>query len=124
MDRLIKYRIWDGKDWREDGIVDMNGTIYELNSGELSSYVKWKSSQFTGMLDKNNKKIYEGDIVKKYDEQIDYTYIGDVTLGTINIENAFGFIYHFMCWKAAEEPIDNTFEVIGNIFENPELLDE
>lgn len=70
--------------------------------------------QFTGLLDKNGKEIYEGDIVRAD------THVGQVVYG-----NYAFFVKDF--WDSSfDDPADAfseaTFEVIGNIYETPELL--
>ena len=80
--------------------------------------------QYTGLHDKNGKEIYEGDIIKGLrDADLDYSQeITQVEYrGSAFVEGYFGrpldvytSSYHY----------GNTLEVIGNIYENPELLKE
>jgi uncharacterized phage protein (TIGR01671 family) len=74
--------------------------------------------QFTGLTDKKGKEIYEGDIIK-FGSQ----------LGSISevkfIEKNGGFLVKdkFGDWKWLYDVLGSTnSEVIGNIYENPELL--
>ena len=88
--------------------------------------------QFTGLTDKNGKKIFEGDILKFTDENADYEWIGRVEFGNPNAEYNWGFqlVYikgtkantDILCWFDMEET-GAYAEVIGNIHDNPELLE-
>lgn len=90
---------------------------------------EWELQQFTGLLDKNGKEIYEGDILRGYDDEsvdghIIYKY---ELLGIVEWDNERGR------WIVRDFPSDEVFElydyigadeVIGNIYEHPELLKE
>ena len=75
--------------------------------------------QFTGLADKHGKEIYEGDIIR-------IQYEGGPLIGSVKFEDGwFGFQVqetenipqHFSPFGIQDKP-----EVIGNIYENPELL--
>lgn len=85
---------------------------YELN-GDLASYGE-KLMQFTGLQDKNSKEIWEGDIVLREKE--------DLPLQVVFNDGAFGL---FDENNGMEDDMifdADALEVIGNIYENPELI--
>ena len=82
--------------------------------------------QFTGLTDKNGKKIFEGDIVVCRKEisgnWIDYCVeIGFVEMkhGAFGLHRKQGYYRPFKDWLE-----DYEYEVIGNIHDNPELLEK
>lgn len=92
--------------------------------------------EFTGKLDKNRKEIYDGDLLKVNREFLrPYVKDGHVDWKFIKGETAIGQVYYFDVgthWVVSFEHIkyddidslEDTLdcEVVGNIFENPELL--
>jgi len=101
--------------------------------------------QSTGLHDKNGKEIFEGDILKFNDEWADYGYEGYVegSIDGINYVEIKAEITYFTFGKtripesSLTDLVENEhysfeelmneksyeFEIIGNIYENPELLE-
>lgn len=89
------------------------GARYEVNADTVG--------QYTGLTDKNGTKIFEGDIVdfSKHPDNGDYgTVIYDAD------ETAFGIEYYNIYRGLGENYYPKNIEVIGNIYDNPELLEE
>ena len=109
MNREIKFRWWH----KENKIMDweyLKSSPYYQNPFLRTDLI---TMQFTGLKDKNSKEIYEGDIIKTQD---DYN-------SERIIEVRFGNAEFYPLANAGR--IQNKiFEVIGNIYENPELLKE
>lgn len=107
MNRIIKFRAWD---------ADAKG-VWEW--GQLQKVEQWwmrdglELQQFTGLFDKNGKEIFEGDIL-------------DVKEDTGMQNGTFMNYLHEVAWdeRGGWNLISpwNESEVIGNIYENPELL--
>lgn len=107
--------------------------IYECDKPIIGYDVDEETvGQFTGLTDKNGKKIFEGDIVKLTDEVVDGTYFARVEFGNPNGLYTWGWqlvplcktpfavdILHWVDMEATGAYI----EVIGNFHDNPELLE-
>ena len=75
---------------------------------------RYEVIQFTGLKDKNGKEIYEGDIVKG--EKWGRIY-------EVRYDDEYGGFHPFVeCDFEATSYYDHPLEVIGNIYENSELL--
>ena len=72
--------------------------------------------QYTGLTDKNGKKIFEGDIVKRF-------WFGKMCVYQIDYDNGLASFIGRAGMKFTTFDYDSEeFEVIGNIYDNPELL--
>jgi len=106
--REIKFRAWDGLRMTLTGISFSNST------GSVLIPPRWILMQYTGLKDKKGKEIYEGDIVKgKFMYKVEWYHLGRWYV--IPLSNR-GFCHTPDIW--------NEYEVIGNIYENPELLEK
>ena len=118
-------------------IIDKNGINYdELDYYEPSfiSYVIDKTTicQCTGLKDKNGKLIWENDIVKCVDVNAETEFFAVVEFGNPNGFYSWGYqLKHIwgdepnldiLLWIDMEET-GATCEIIGNIFDNKELLE-
>lgn len=135
--REIKFRAWD-----------KNLFVMRFNASKVGSAIYWDNGesfaafgdeyilmQFTGLVDKNGKEIYEGDIVigpsdssailrtrAKNNKRTFPKF--EVSFGKIGGE-MFGFRLDCLNYDDFQRtfPLPKECEVIGNIYENPSLLD-
>lgn len=105
---------------------------------ELGSIIPYRIKQntigqYTGLKDKNGKKIFEGDIISAITLDTGKEQVAVVCFGNFIDENNgdeyIGFFIEFDGIKTtitqlAMEECKNRIEVIGNIHDNPELLKE
>jgi len=113
--RDIKFRAYSHKskqmfDW---GSLLQDDLAAILTSGED------EVMEYTGLKDKNGKEIYEGDILKATDE------IGVIKFGEYDHKYHDGMLgFYLDCGELGifDAPTASCGEVIGNIYENPELL--
>lgn len=99
-------------------IMDGSKTI-DYDIGDREQVAMETIGQFTGLYDKNGNKIFEGDIIKcslwrclKVFE-VRY-YVGEAQFRIKNSGGDYGMM------SSAQK----TYEVIGNIYDNPELLED
>lgn len=145
MNRLIKFRAWDGKQfwWNQftitsSGLINKSEPVREWHSWKNED---WVLNQFTGLKDKNNKDIYEDDIITIGDTETDSISpeIGGPSyniraIGIVEfIDSSFGCKIisggdylrenEFMSFiEICQEVGLQDIQIIGNIYENPELL--
>lgn len=119
MNRLIKHRAWDGEKflpWNELKWYPLRALV---NEDKCCDFV---FQRFTGLLDKNEVEIYEGDIVKYQWERHDSE--REETTGEVFFSRGIFFFDRDMefCSTDANFLLE-SIEVIGNIFQNP-IIDE
>lgn len=123
MNNRFKFRTW----YEEEGIMDYNITWpfierVGLNEGlediTTNKFLNLKLMQSTGLLDKNGKEIFEGDIIidagwniKQYTVKYE---VDDAGFYPFSRPSFGGYEWENVDYK--------TSEIIGNIYEHPNLL--
>lgn len=137
MNDRFRFRVWNEKEKifeeinfeRTDGFfISQDGKLFEITRLDYdSSYIDERPDLIkefcTGIKDKNGKLIYEGDIVLLTDE--DAFEQPRKTIVRWAEENAcFGLFISHKLYYGFGSYESEFFEVIGNIHENPELLED
>jgi uncharacterized phage protein (TIGR01671 family) len=128
MTKEIKFRAWDKKNkimtYNPINCINFNGQLL-LNDGQYHDIEKtdYVLMQFTGLLDKNGKEIFVSDVIKiKCNGDI---IIGDVFYNQARccymIKHPAGYNGSFGLYALTIEICDE-FNIIGNIYQNPELV--
>ena len=126
MKQEIKFRAWNKKDKVMVDVAAMNfgpsglwSLIEDADDAELQLADNYELMQYTGLKDKNGREIYEGDVLDIGLRNQD----GKPVIAPVSYETyAAGYVLDNGgngIWQRLTEDC----EVIGNIFENPELLE-
>lgn len=137
--RQIKFKVWDTvlKRWNYSIEIDCYGRLQEYKWNGSAFYAKYKNDyeenyedvsnrfiicQFTGLLDKNGKEVYEGDVVECWGgEQAQGFY-------EISIKGVVEYSYNAFLIKDSKNcfydfsKFDCNLKIIGNIYENPNFI--
>jgi uncharacterized phage protein (TIGR01671 family) len=118
MNRKIKFRAWDGKKMIYQSTSQLKGSFIMFSMlGDVEGTKE--IMQNTGLLDKQGKEIYEGDIVKLPKED-------KCSGGCCKYEKDLGCWLSEVVWQCDGFQINNhganhATEIIGNIYENKDL---
>lgn len=138
---LFRGKRQDNNEWIEGCLIRVYERVcrgvYQPREYAIQSAEEWIApryvvaetvGQYTGLTDKNGKKIFEGDIVKTWknnigkiefgqywDEEIEEDFYGYAWIGKDEYGESITLSLN-KCW--------NEHEVIGTIYDNPELLED
>nr|DAN93707.1 MAG TPA: YopX protein [Caudoviricetes sp.] len=132
---ILKFRAWHNELGRMMLVKTMFFFANELEELELNDSImndnipvypdEIKLMQSTGLHDKNGKEIFEGDIIRYNIDVVDIK--KHPTLGFYTVldgrEGFFGDGMSIDDFEEDAKEFSKTAEIIGNIYENPELLE-
>jgi uncharacterized phage protein (TIGR01671 family) len=126
MNREIKFRAWHKQVEAMKPVEWMN---FKGDLLKVPFYGNWAKSscalmQYTGLKDKNGKEIYEGDLIRRED-------VGNYAKGGLSNLMEITFEDGSFCTRSGEfrtslieMEYPEYYEIVGNVYENPELLQE
>lgn len=121
--REIDFRAWDKMEKIMSEVTEISWDEDRICTKDyLGSWRRFELMQFTGLKDKNGKKIYESDIINHL------SYLNSPDMNTEAwrveiVENLQDFFKSIGCRENDSEAFDpDHLEIIGNIYQNPGLL--
>lgn len=123
MKREIKFRAFlNSKYYENPCMLSWEELLEQYDAIDMFQRDLMTLMQYTGLKDKNGLEIYEGDIVHAYDQEPDRDepdYRGSEATGIVEFHDSM-----FMLDDDIVLDYPPILEVIGNIFENTEMLEE
>jgi hypothetical protein len=138
--REIKFRAWDknkGKMFSAEEVRDSKGDllavglhglpiVIDRDSFRDDEIIGWNIDhyitlmQFTGLVDKHGKEIYEGDIIQRVNIKVPLLVRWNQKEARFDVAKDPDNFNATVIWYT--QLIEEEYEVIGNIYENPELM--
>ncbi len=132
---IPKFRAWDTTNkemFKDTFAITESGQVVTVEQGfvtDTPEYVFVDNlvvMQSTGLVDKNGMEIFEGDIVTDGDVASDIKYhqtLGFYMIGKYGFSVPFGQGVDVEYFEEFADHVSKIFEVVGNVYENPELLE-
>lgn len=111
--REIKFRVWDKKAKK---MINWDLICVNWSPRALKSNFHYDVMQYTGLHDKNNVEIYEGDIIKFVHRNG-----GKLTMAKVYYDEDGACFELDSGWNGLSDTADN--EVVGNVYENKNLTE-
>jgi hypothetical protein len=121
MNREIKFRAWDENN--KNMFFSFDGFDYSFDAMSICDWLNgcgYKVMQYVGLKDKNDKDIYEGDIIFIHNHnqlevvEFEYGRFGFYLYDSVKRESGR--------FEVFDDYPQNNIEILGNIYENPSLL--
>lgn len=122
--RKIKYKVWNEE---LEEMYTISKEKYLGSTGIVDPYVGHEKAvwlQFTGLTDVNNREIYEGDILRLLNSEVLCEVVYEAPSFCRRWINPKVSSLRGVEMESMAHNTYITYEVIGNVFENPELLKE
>lgn len=124
---IIKFRAWDRemKKMRTVKRIELdNKRIFVQDNNEIGVFLyegEYDLIESTGLLDKNGNEIYEGDVISCKNSR-GFEHKDTIKIGWA-LHGEYGFLWSTSKMIVSEpDCISERYQIIGNIYENPELI--